>query len=164
MELILASLVLIAVVVYGLVQILEWTRAFADRRRDEGRVRTLATLTGSPLDTVDDPREAGMVVLMLAIGREPSHVQLGAIEWVAREMMGSDAPQALIARGRWLSGLAREPRAAIERMFAVLDHFLEPQERRAFMAAVSEIAGAEERVPADVAQGFVLARFSGRGD
>lgn len=144
MSIVLACVTLVVGTIYLLHELLEYVRRRDEAARAVQAEVPLRRLTGtSPLALVEDPREAGMVILHLAVGPEASRVQSGAMEWVARDLMGSEDPAALVVRGRWLARQALDPVATVEALTAILDGALDRRERAAFMDAVSEIAHAE---------------------
>jgi uncharacterized tellurite resistance protein B-like protein len=145
MSLVVACLLLSGLLIYAVHQAAQYqTERVAERDAGE-RARKLAAMRRTPDAFVDDPREAGAVVLHIVVGDAPTAVQRGAIAWVARDMMGvpdADAPT-LLARARWIAAQARDADRALDHMTDVLAQRLTAQERRAFAEAVAAIADAD---------------------
>lgn len=160
MSIIVACLVLAGLFIYLIHQLLEFVRARDEQARETARQELLGAYHRNPLELVDDPREAGLVLLHLAVGANASRVQDGAMVWVARDLMGAEAPDALVARARWLSRHAVDPVATAGAMVAVLDAWLNARERAAFADAVAEIAHAEG-APEGARHGVLEQMFAG---
>lgn len=145
MSTIAACLVLIVLAIYAVHQLLEYSRNREKRDATARRTVEVKRLMHGTGSLVADPPEAGMLVLHLTAGDTPSRVQLGAMAWVAREMMGSDTPDGLVQRGRWLARQVKDPVAAVDEACRILTVALTVAEQARFAEAVTEIATAEGR-------------------
>lgn len=144
MSILIAGLAALGLAIVVLSNVLENRRLEAENRLVRIRQAFLAETRRPVVERVEDPREAGIVVMHLLIGRHPSQVQAGAMQWVVREMMGAgDEANDMITRGRWLAEQVRDPVRTLDRLATVLRHALDQRERMSFLTAIEDMSRAE---------------------
>jgi hypothetical protein len=140
MSILIAGLAALGLTIVLLSNVFENRRQEAENRLTRVRQAFLAEARRPVVERVEDPREAGVVVMHLLVGQHPSQVQMGAMNWVAREMMGAGREgDELITRGRWLADQVRDPVRTLDRLATVLRHALDQHERLAFLTAIEDI-------------------------
>jgi len=116
--------------------------ASARRKEEAQRARARELDRAAPLRSIDDPREAA-VVLMLLIprGRDPTAKQLAAIEEIMRAVLGfdKDVNERLI-QARFIAGCAQSFAQAAGSFAELFNKRLTEEERRELIDFVEKIA------------------------
>lgn len=107
------------------------------------RARIRKKANAAPLDTLDDPRDAA-VALMVAITLTEGTLTESQASYIAKEAeqrLGYEDGQEALAHGRWLCKDALEPGHVIHRVLPLLIKTCDEDQKKDVVRLVSEVAG-----------------------